>query len=232
MSEQGHESYREEIGAYLLGALAEAEAEVFERHLAGCERCAEEVARLRVAADAIPRSVTPLPAPPGLKKSLMRAIAEESGARVSRPRLRIRLPTFPRLSPAIAAALVAVGVLAGVGVSLLSSGDEGRTVAAQVDRSRLPQASASLVEPAGTDKAALLRVQGMPTPGAGRVYQVWLRRDGEIVPGTVFSVRSDGTGAAGIPQGLKGVRQVMVTRERAGGARAPSEKPVLTVRTS
>jgi len=222
VSEQGHESYREEIGAYLLGALSESEVEVFERHLSGCERCSEEVARLQVAADAIPRSVTPLAPPPRLKKSLMKAVTGESPGRAPR---RFRLPAFPRLSPALAAALVAVGVLAGVGVSLLASGDEGKTVAARVDRARLPQASASLVEPAGSGKGALLRVQGMPTPGPGRVYQVWLRRDGEIVPGTVFSVRSDGTGAAAIPQGVKGVRQVMVTRERVGGARAPSEKP-------
>jgi hypothetical protein len=229
MSEQGHESYREDVGAYLLGALPDAEFEAFERHLGSCERCAEEVARLQVAADAIPRSVVPLSPPPRLKKSLMRAVMEESPERAPR---RFRLPAFPRLSPALAAALLAVGVLAGVGASLLVSGDEERTVAAQVDHSRLPQASASLGEPAGDDQGALLRVQGMPTPGAGRVYQVWLKRDGEIVPGTVFSVRSDGTGAAAIPQGVKGVRQVMVTRERAGGARAPSEKPLLTVRTS
>ena len=230
MTEQGHDSYREDIGAYLLGALGESEVGVFERHLDVCERCAEEGARLQVAADAIPRSVTPLPPPPGLKKSLMRAVTGES--HVPAARRRWRLPAFPRLSPAMAAALVALGVLAGLGTSQLVGGDDAKTVAAKVDRSRLPQASATLVEPAGDDEAALLRVQGMPGPGEGRVYQVWLQRDGEIVPGTVFSVRSDGTGAAAIPQGVKGVRQVMVTRERAGGARAPSEKPVLTVRTS
>jgi hypothetical protein len=230
MTEQGHESYREGIGAYLLRALPDDEADAFERHLTGCERCAEEVARLQVAADAIPRSVTPLAPPPGLKKSLMRAVTGESPARA--PRRRWRFPALPRLSPALAAAVLLIGVLAGVGASLLAGGDESRTVAAQVDRTRLPEASASLVEPAGADKGALLRVQGMPGPGRGRVYQVWLKRDGEIVPGTVFSVRSDGTGAAAIPQGVRGVRQVMVTRERAGGARAPSEKPLLTVRTS
>jgi hypothetical protein len=31
---------------------------------------------------------------------------------------------------------------------------------------------------------------------------------------------------------VKGIREVMVTREFAGGARAPSEKPILRVRTA
>jgi hypothetical protein len=238
MNEQGHDSYRDEIGAYVLGALSELEVEAFERHMAACERCSEEVVRLRVAADALPRSVTPLAPPPSLKKSLMRVVAKEAGVRAPRRRLRdrISLPAVPRLSPAAAwataAVLVAVGVLGGVGASLLVDGEDGRTIAADVDRSRLPQASASLVVPGADDEAAVLRVQGMPIPAGRRVYQVWYRRGREIVPGTVFSVRSDGTGAAAIPQGVKGVREVMVTRELIGGARAPSEEPVLRVRTS
>ena len=42
------------VAAYLLGALPDDERSGFEAHLAGCNVCADEVATLRVAADALP----------------------------------------------------------------------------------------------------------------------------------------------------------------------------------
>jgi hypothetical protein len=56
-----------------------------------------------------------------------------------------------------------------------------------------------------------------------------VQQDGEVIPGPVFGVRRDGSGAAAIPDDLDHADRVMVTREPRGGARAPSEKPILTV---
>ena len=39
----------------------------------------------------------------------------------------------------------------------------------------------------------------------------------------------DGDGAAAVTEDLEDADAVMVTREQAGGAKAPSEKPVITV---
>ena len=49
-----HARYQDDVGAYLLGALNDLERHAFERHLAGCGECQEELARLRPAAEALP----------------------------------------------------------------------------------------------------------------------------------------------------------------------------------
>ncbi len=71
----------------------------------------------------------------------------------------------------------------------------------------------------------------MPKLRGRRVYEVWLKRGNSVVPQSLFEVSSDGSGTAGIPDGLDGVDAVLVTRERAGGTRAPTGDPLLTVRT-
>jgi len=233
---RAHEEYQENIGAYLLGALTELETDVFERHLMGCETCRAEVEDLRLAAETLPRTVPPMRPPPELKASLMEIVEGEAAAREGWPSRRrsFRLPQLPRLRPAMAWVSAAFLLLVGVGVGLALNGlggEDTRTVAASVDRARLPQASRSLMV-AADDHGGVLRVQGLPEPPRGRVYQVWLMRGDEVIPGALFVPRSDGTGEAGIPDDLDGYDAVLVTREPAGGGRKPSEKPVLSVQLS
>lgn len=57
-----------------------------------------------------------------------------------------------------------------------------------------------------------------PDPGCDRVYQVWVQRGGEVVPVSIFNVDS-----------RQDVTAVMVTLEQSGGAKAPTEVPVLRV---
>lgn len=223
-----HERYEQDVGAYLLGALPALEAEVFERHLMRCEECRDELERLRPAAEALPRSVEPFEPPPSLKASLMDVVqAEARPAPASRPAAP-RRSWFAglRLRPALALATVALLMGVALGFGLNGSGeDEGRTVAATVDRARLAGGSAELrVE----DEVATLRVDGLPMAPRGEVYEVWVERDGEVRPaGALFDVGRDGRGSAAIPGGVGGVDRVMVTRERAGGAAQPTEMPVI-----
>jgi hypothetical protein len=81
-----------------------------------------------------------------------------------------------------------------------------------------------------TEETAVLSVEGLGHPGRGRVYQVWLLREGasKPEPSVLFSVNRDGRGAAGIPGDLDDVRQVMVSSEPDGGSRQPSRQPVLS----
>ena len=69
----------------------------------------------------------------------------------------------------------------------------------------------------------------MPDAGRGRVYEVWVERDGEVAPASIFDVDASGSGAAAVPESLDDVDAVMVTRERRGGARQPTEMPVLRI---
>lgn len=235
---RGHEQHSDSTAAYLLGALPELEREAFERHVMGCSSCRDEVERLRVAAEALPRSAPPLNAPPTLKRSLMRIVADEAPepreGRLAGLRRRLAPTGLPRMRPAIAwvsaALLVAVGVAGGFGASQLLGDDEARTVAATVDESRLAEGSARLLVPDDEDERAVLSFSGLPPLPARAgddVYQLWIARDNEVVPSSVFSVSDDGSGTAALDENLDGADAVWVTRERAGGARAPSESPVM-----
>lgn len=223
----GHEEQVENIGAYALGALPALEAQVFERHLMSCTSCQEELQRLNEAAAALPRSVTPYPAPESVKQSLMATVRAEAAAAQPEPARepRFRL-SWPRLRPAFAMAAAAVLIaLAAYGIT--RDVDSSRTVTAQVDEARVPEGSASLSIP-DDGEGAVLRVKGMPDPGRGRVYQVWVQRGDEVVPVSIFSVDAAGDGAAAVPESLDDASAVMVTREKRGGATAPTEEPLLS----
>ena len=227
-----HSDQVESIGAYALGALPELEAQVFERHLMACGECQEELLRLTEAVEALPRSVTQHEAPPSVKAGLMEVVnAEAESARPAPQRRRFAF-RLPRFTPAIAwaaAAFLVVGGLVGYGASQLGGDDEGaRTLQAQVDMNRVPDGSASLSVPEDED-GSVLRVEGMPDAGQGRVYQVWVESDGEVVPVSIFDVDRSGNGAAAVPESLDDADAVMVTREPRGGSAEPTEAPLLRV---
>jgi anti-sigma-K factor RskA len=239
MSEE-HQRYDDSAAPYVLGALTELERQAFESHVEHCERCREEVERLRPAAEALPRSVRPLDPPPGLKSALMEVVNREAGrpeASARRPlgeRLRGLVPRLGGMRPAAAwvsaAFVLAVGVAGGFGVAELSDGDGTRTVQASVDAARAPQASASLRVYGNGENGALLRAHGLPSLPRGRVYQAWVQRGREIVPESTFDVTKDGGAAAAVVEDLRGADAVMVTSEPRGGSMAPSEQPLLQVR--
>ncbi len=229
MTIRDHAEYEEAVGAYLLDALPDLEAEVFERHMLRCPACREQVEHLRPSVDALPRAVPQVPAPPGLKPRLMREVrAEVAGAeRVARV-VPARREWRPAMVWAAAAACAVVVGLAVFGATQLGGDAERRAVTATIDAQRLPAAARARVEVLDDGDAAILRVSGMPSPGSGRVYQVWLRRGERFVPVTTLAVDRTGSGVAGIPQGTRGSQAVMVTREAAGGATTPTELPVIT----
>jgi anti-sigma-K factor RskA len=214
-----HGRYRDDIGAYLLGALHDLERQAFERHLRGCDECQEELERLRPAAEALPGSVVQLEPPPGLKKRLMAEVERDAApARAPwRPRLRA-----PRL--AFAAAALLLGLAIGFGVAQLG-GDDTRTVTATVARA-MPDAGGTL---AIEGEKATLHLHDMPDLGSRRVYQVWLQHGDKLDPASTFEVGRSGTGNVDLPS-VKDAKAVYVTREARGGAQVPSEDPIVSVR--
>ena len=236
MSDEPHEN----TAPYLLGALSELEARAFERHLEGCTECRAEVELLRPAVDALAEGVDPVEPPPGLRRDLMRRVAEEAPPDASETARRAgSAPAWARrlrglltpVRPAIAVAAAALAALAGVaGYGLGRGGEEGRTLTATVDRDRVGRAAANLNLPGDDAAPALLRVRGLPLPGERRVYEVWVLRGGRAEPASVFTVRADGTAEVPVPQDLDRAQAVMVTREREGGAVSPSERRVMRVR--
>jgi hypothetical protein len=228
---EDHSGYRDDVGAYLLGALPDAERAAFEAHLEGCAECREEVDRLRPAADLLPRSVEQVEPPPSLKRSLMEVVEREAGAAPARrasPGGRLRGLLRP-VRPALVAAALAIGLVVGFAIAQLGGGEETRALTASVNEQVLPDASGRLVLQGDGEDGGILRVQGMPSPGPGRVYQAWVQRDGMVEPQETFEVGADGGGAVAVPENLSDAEAVLLTREPRGGAMAPSEQPILSV---
>jgi anti-sigma-K factor RskA len=211
-----HARHRDDIGAYLLGALNDIERQAFERHLRGCDECREEVARLRPAADALPSSVVQLEPPPGLKARLMAEVEGDSNLAA----FRRRRP--PRRLMAVAAVLL-LGLVAGFGVAQLG-GEDTRTVTATIAKA-MPRAEGKLEI---RDDSATLRLSDMPDLGGARVYQVWLQHGDRLVPARTFEVGRGGARTVKLPN-LRDADGVFVTREAPGGAQVPSEDPIVSV---
>jgi len=230
---EDHERWTDAVGAYLLEAMPDDEREAFEGHLDSCVVCRAEVDSLRVASDALPASVEQLSPPPELKARIMAVVESEAellaaaaGRNADRPERRRRFG-LPALRPAAAlaavAAVLAVGVVVG---GQLDGADVTReTITAQVDPRRAEGARVKLVR---TGDDATLEVSGMPAPPAGRVYQVWLKREGRDAPvptSALWLPRSDGSASVAVPGSLEDVEAVLVTGEPAGGSDAPTQLP-------
>lgn len=219
-----------DTGAWVLGALDARDAAAFGEHLRTCAECQAEVARLRAPADAMALATEQVAPPAALKDRIMRTVESEAqllraagpeADRAPTPERRERRRFF-RTGPvaALAAATLAVGIAVGVLVS--PGGESTRTVRAQVTMS-----GASATVHVSGDRARL-EVRGMRNPPPGHVYEVWVQR-GKNPPqpaGALFTVLH-GRGEVEVGS-VKGVDQVMVTSEPAGGSTAPTSNPVIT----
>jgi anti-sigma-K factor RskA len=226
--------------------MPEEEAAAFEAHLDACPSCRAEVDHLQVAADALPNSPIQFEPPPELKDRIMAIVNAEAellraaGARADEPagqppprRKRAAVlrrgwwAVRPGLALAGAVAVLVLGTAVGlVGGSALDGGDGNRTVTAH---SAPPGAQARLT--IREDGHSTLVTEGMPSPGKGRVYQVWLLRGKQAPKPTnaLFFVRSDGSASVDVPGDLEQVDQVLVTSEPEGGSLTPTRDPVLAV---
>ena len=247
MTSAPHDKHHGDAACYLLGAMPELEATAFERHVMGCASCRDEVERLRPAVQALPLSVQPLRAPETLGESLMAQVRDEARA-ASAPSASTGRKAFRRLTegtretrrrvrPAAAWASAAVLLVAGIVLGLGAQGvlePDDRTVAATIDESRLTEGSATLLVSESDDRA-FLSVSGLPalpSDESGEIYQLWLVRGNEVIPSSLFSVGDDGSGTATILEGVEDADAVWVTREEAGGSRAPTESPVMRINLS
>ena len=240
--------WNELLGAYVLGACTPDEQDGMREHMQHCATCTAELLELGAAREALLMSVPRATSPPELKSRVMQQVradaelfsaakAREGGpaprAADPKPERRERRSWWRMPVPlAVAGACAVVLAVGGVLGGTLVGGEDGgspatRTVSAQVDSAQAPGGSARLV--VSENGGSRLVVDGMPSPGSGRVYEVWLV-SGEGPPrpaGALFSVDHAGRGSAAVPGALDGVDQVLVSSEPAGGSQQPTRMPVL-----
>lgn len=223
-----------EAAAYVLGALEAPEAAAFRRHMTGCSVCRNEVLALEQAADALPMAAPQVDPPADLKRRVMTEVRADAKRRRAESegwlaRMRLSVSALAR-RPALATGALVATVALAFGVAELSSGgsSQSRTIRASVIG---VSGTAALRVSRGH---AELTVAHIPPPPEGRIYEVWLRRDGQRPAPTsaLFSVTSAGTASVDVPGDLHGVRTVMVTAEPLGGSTAPTRSPVIVAQLS
>ena len=236
MEANGHEHYEDELAAYMLGSLESDEAAAFQEHLATCGRCQARERWLHASIEVLPSSVEQVEPPPALRERLMEVVREEAGVppEAARPRpsaartrgLRAWRGSFS-LRPAAALARVVLLLAAGIGGYAIGTDESGTTTTIPASgTAAAPQTTGTIVR---AGDVGVLRVSNLPQR-RGRVYEVWLVKGGKPRPSALFQVSNDGTGAAGIPNGLDASTQVMVTSEPAGGSPQPTTQPLLSAR--
>jgi anti-sigma-K factor RskA len=241
MNEIDHESWQEDVAAYMLGALEPERATELEEHLDECERCRAEVRWLMPALNALPQSVERQESPPQLRERLL----AEVGADVPRPEaegaaaggLAHRAGAWLRelgsgpmgLRPVVGFAaavlvLVAVGGYAiGGGIGSEDGSETTTFVAGQA-----PGVTAEVVTK-GESEGGTLHLANVEQLHEERVLQAWVQRDGEVEPVQALFVPDDRGRASTTIADMEGVEVVMVTTEPRGGSKAPTSSPIVAV---
>jgi anti-sigma-K factor RskA len=237
-------------GAYAMDALTPQDRAGFERHLAGCEDCAQEIASLREATARLATATAVTP-PPGLRDRVLAAAAitrqqppaeSDAGARAAAMTpgpWRVRL----------VAAVGTLAVVAVLGVAVVFGVANGSM------RQRLDQAQSSSQQIAAvlTARDAVLRTR--PVFGGGtativmshsrhalvftaaglralppsRSYELWLVGPDGDRPVCMLPAGSHGMAGPVIASGLRQGDHLVLTAEPAGGSSRPDAPMMLDV---
>jgi len=220
-----HRDCGADAAAYALGALEPTEADAFRDHLATCAVCRDEVSAFDSVVDVLPLTAPPQRVPRALKRRVMDEVRTESRAKpTGEPRRSGWMTAFPR--PMLALGATAMVVVLAVGAVLLGPGGGGS--GPRVFHASVAFKNASAVLSVRGNRGELV-VHRMRPPPAGQVYEVWLKRGSRAPEPTtaLFSVTAAGSGSVDVPGNLRGVTQMMVTPEPAGGSEVPTHPPVL-----
>jgi anti-sigma-K factor RskA len=173
------------------------------------------------AFDAIGLAAEPVTPPAGLRARILGAAAPV----VPLPAARRRVPL-----PLAAAALVLITVAAFVlGQELRGGGATAPATFAMSGHGSLQGAVAKVTD-LRNDKIAVVELNGMPAPPAGKVYELWLiTADGRADAAGVFVPDSSGHTVVVVDHTLEGYSVMAVTVENGpAGTTSPTQQPAMT----
>ena len=232
-------------GPYAMDAISEPDRVRFERHLAGCQECAREVASLREATARL-AAATAVSPPPALKERVLAAAAATrqqppAVAPAAAPR-----PWYARAWPGrgparIRLALVTAAVAVTAVAVLLGVNDGSMRDQLSRDQASSQQVAAVLTARDATMKTGTVRGGGTVTivmSGSMRElvftaadlralpaawgYELWLAGPDGDRPVTMLPAARHGMAGPVVATGLRPGDHLMLTAEPAGGASRPT----------
>lgn len=227
-------------GAYALDAVSGVERMDFERHLAECEACAQEVRELQDTAARLALAATATP-PPELKGRVLDQIKNVRQLPPETTVVPLRRRSFAQRLTTVAAAVFFVAA-AGLGVVVVQQNnklDDARAQAAQLEQIlQAPDGELLLLKGSGGEggsmKVAVSRSQDMmmllsgdlANPPDGKDYQLWTLADGKPRSEGLLNP-SDGDIAKAVSN-FEDADTVAITVEPDGGSDTPTLPPAMS----
>jgi hypothetical protein len=229
-----HERIEELMAVRALGGLDGDDDEALRREMSehgeDCAECRRLESEFDEVAGRLAFALDPVPMRDGFEDEVVAAATDARGRPAPPARERLERPGGGRrLRPLAAIAASIVLFAAGLGIGALVNGrGEGvppgqRVVAFQGEG----PGSLSLAYRPGEEGVYLLG-SGLQTPPEGRVYEVWMFRDGTPVPAACFRPSSDGSVFEFVDAGLGTTDAMAVTVEASACPSAPTTQPILT----
>lgn len=225
--------------AYALDALDADETKAYEAHLAQCEQCREELTSLSASATALAWAVDAPPPPAALRERILATAAAERANVVPFP--TNRRPWLVRATSAVAAVAACTAVGLGIWATSLSHSVNRERAARAADAGalailsdpasrRAPLDGGSgvvAVDPSGEGVLVVDRLDAAPS---GKTYEAWVIPPGGKAAAAGLFRGGDGTTVVRLERSVARGSTVAVTVERAGGAEAPTQQPVMHAR--
>ncbi|MET9323407.1 anti-sigma factor [Streptomyces sp. NPDC003038] len=231
-------------GAYALGALTGEEHHAFSAHLRHCEACLQEVRDFEATAARLAAAAS-LPAPAPMRQAVLRHIdtVRQAPPRTQPPAPARLTTVLTRRTGAlvVAASIAAAAAFGGLAAWQYQQAEQART---QVQRTNQQAqdlaavmaapdartvhgrtttgATTAVITSALRDKAVFVS-SGLPTPPAGKTYQLWFDDRGTMRPAGLL--HSDG--AVMLQGHPDSARAVGLTLEPAGGSPQPTTTPLV-----
>jgi len=202
-------------GPFALDAVDDLERARFDRHLATCDSCAQEVAELRETATRL-ADATEVTPPGRLKEAVLAEVARTPQARRARAARGGEARWRRWTAAAVAAGIVAIGAAAAQAAQVTSILDAPDAVVRTGD---LAGGRVTVVLSASLNKGVAV-VQGLPDPGTGKAYQLWLIKDRQ--PQNAGVLGAGASSGARVFSDVQGADQFGVSHEKAGGAGTPT----------
>jgi len=243
-------------GAYAMDAVTGPDRDRFERHLAGCAECGQEIAGL-LETTALLGTAAAEPMPAGLTDRVLAATAvtrqeppsetrDSAGPASARPVRWFRSLAWPgRLAVAGAAAVTAAVVALAVVFGLSAGSMRQQLDQAQASRQQIAAVmtaadavmmngqvtgggNATIVM-SGSRHALVFSVQGLHQLPAARGYELWLVGPAGTRPVGMLPAGAGGMAGPVIASGLRQGDHLALTAEAAGGSGQPTAPMMLDV---